>query len=365
MRERIADYVGIMFLSLLAAQCAFAARKGGAPGITVSAPATASAGEVISITVTPVSEATLTDVIVGTDRGGAVGFSSTAPYSFSYVVPLDIVGALTINAVATDVNANAVYDAKTVVQVGTTSATLTSLALHINTTLQGTWSKNMFLDYYMETQRINIEGTYSDGITRDLSSPASGTTYASQDTNIAKILPDGSLQAMGQGGTTVTAANSGISLVIGVQVDFVDPNRGSRTGGSGTNMDVALTYSNPVTLVTPAGTTTSNILPYSGPITLPSNASSISFPFHNNSGLPQLGVARGLVTWKLAGGSNANCSVSFVNNALPTDLTPYAVTDGTITFALPIGGGKCVVNVNIAGLPDSQADKFTITNPAP
>ncbi|MEK7415505.1 MAG: hypothetical protein AAB263_19545, partial [Planctomycetota bacterium] len=136
---------------------------------------------------------------------------------------------------------------------------------------------------------------------------------------------------------------------------------GSRCGGNCNGYDLAITYSNPVTL-TPAPSTTF-YLPYSGAFTLPANATQMTFGFNNNSGLPQLGVARGIATWKLAGGSNPNCSVSFANNMLPTDLPPYAVSRGTMTITLPPGGGKCVILTNIAGMPDSQADKWTITNP--
>ena len=106
-------------------------------------------------------------------------------------------------------------------------------------------------------------------------------------------------------------------------------------------------------------------LPPSGAFTLPANATSMTFGFNNNSGLPQLGVVRGLATWKAAGGNNSACTVSFTNNVLPTDLPPYTVSHGTMTITLPPRGGKCVLLTNIAGLPDSQADKWTITNPAP
>ena len=354
------NFVGVVLGLLLAPSVAWAAGGGKTPGITVSVPASASAGQVISITVTPVNGAAPTWVAVGSDRGGPIGFNTSVPATFSYVVPLELIGTITIRAMGMDTVANAEYEANAVVQIWTT-ATLTSMTLHINTTLQGTWSKNMFLDYYMETQYINIEGAYSDGVTRDLSSPASGTSYTSQDTSIVKILPDGNLQAMGQGATTVTATNSGQSLTIPITVDFVDPDSGSRCGGNCTGYDLALTYSNPV-ILTPA---TTFYLPYSGAFTLPANATQMAFGFNNNSGFPQLGVARGIATWKLGGGSDSSCSVSFDNNMLPTDLPPYAVSRGTMTITLPPAGGKCVILTNIAGMPDSQADKFTITNPAP
>lgn len=355
----------ILAVLLLWPPAAFAARGGktATVGIAITAPTSASAGQTITVTVTSLNGAAPNWVAVAGNRGNSQGcFGSSLPFTCTYIVPLDVVGTITLGAIALDTSANAEYEADATLTVGTTAA-LTSMELRNNTTLQGTWSKNMFFDYYMETQYASIEGTYSDGVTRDLSSPQSGTTYTSQDPSIVKILPDGNLQAVGPGATTVTATNSGQSLTIPVTVDFVDPDSGSRCGSNCSGYDLVLTYSNPVTL-TPAPATPF-YLPYSGAITLPANATSMTFGFNNNSGLPQLGVARGLATWKLGGGGDPACTVSFTNNVLPTDLTPYAVSRGTMTIALPPGGGKCVLLTNIAGLPDSQADKFTITNPAP
>ncbi|MEK7415506.1 MAG: hypothetical protein AAB263_19550, partial [Planctomycetota bacterium] len=215
-RDLIILFLLILLLVLLKATGAHAASPKQAPGITISAPASASVGQTISVTVMPVNGASLAWVFVTTDRGGTVGTKDTTPWSFTYVVPMDVTGSVTLGAVSSDTVTGDPYTASTVVQVGTGSATLTSMALHINTTLQGTWSKNMFFDYYMETQYVNVEGTYSDGVTRDLSSPASGTVYTPQDTSIVKVLPDGNLQAVGQGATTVTATNSGQSLTINV-----------------------------------------------------------------------------------------------------------------------------------------------------
>lgn len=341
--------------------------KGGgkAPGIALSAPTTAVAGQVVTLTVTPVNGAVATFVMIGANRGSSSSecFSTSLPFTCTYVIPIDVVGAVTVGATALDGTSNSVYEANVTTTIGT-SATLTSMELRINTTLQGTWSQKMFFDYYMQPQGVSIVGTYSDGVTRDLSSPASGTVYTSQNTGVVEILPDGTFQAVGQGATTVTATNSGVSLTITATVDFVDPDAGSRCGGNCTGYDLAITYSDPVTL-TPAAATPFSLSSSGTAFTLPTNATQMTFGFNNNSGLPQIGVLRGLATWKLAGGSDPNCSVSFANNVLPTDLPPYAVSRGKMTITLPPGGGKCVIQTNIEGLPDSRADKWTITNPVP
>lgn len=342
--------------------------KGGgqkdALGMKISAPANASAGDVITINVEPVGDVALTGVVVGADPGGPVGFGETAPYTVNYVIPLDVTGLLTIGAAAGNDAAEEVYQASTVVQVDTGTAVLQSMELRLETVLlQNAFSQKMSSDYYMESQRPYIVGTYSDGVDRNLTSPATGTVYTSQNTNVVRILPDGTFQAVGEGATTVTVTNSGVSHTLQVTVDFVDPDRGTLCGSRCTGYDLVLTYSAPVTLV-PEMEVPPNLF-YSTTITLPANASEMTFRFNNNSGLPQLGVPRSLVTWELDRRSDSNCSVSFTDNVMPPDRPPYAVQRGKMTVRLPAGGGTCIFTTNIEGLAGKDADKWTITNPAP
>ncbi len=353
--------VGVLVCVLLSASPAWAARGGKQPGITISAPASASVGQEILVTVSTVNGAQISFVSVSTDRGDGVGMSSTPPFSFHYTIPSSVVGTLTINATAMDVPSDVAYQTQTIVQVGT-PATLTTLTLVPENTspIADIPVPPYFpLTYYGELMHPRIRGTFSDGVVRDLSNPATGTTYQPKNTNIVTITAEGAFQAVGEGSTTVTATNSGQSVSIPVSVDFVDPKLGSLTGGTGTNPDVALTYSGPISAGAQSIPLTSTT------IKLPAHVPQVSWAFHNNSGLPQLKTTPGLATWKLANGSNPNCSVSFANNVMPTDQPPYAVTSGTVTVTLPPGGGRCVLLLSITGQSDQEADKFTIINPAP
>ena len=345
---------------LLVASPVWAARGGKPPGIAISAPASTAAGQTIGITVSPVNGASLASVLLLTDRDHTSQTKETAPWSFSYTVPASITGALTVSAMASDTSTDAVYNASTVVQVGTPAA-LTALTLVPLDTAVGELTLPPYppFTYYGEIMHFFLNGTFSDGVTRDLSYPASGTTYQSQNANIVTVVEDGGIQAVGEGLTNVIATNSGQSLTIPVSTDFVNPNWGELTGGITNNPDLALTHSGPVVAGAQSIPLTSTTIK---PAT---NVPRVSWTFNNNSGLPQLKVAPGLVTWKLAKGSDPNCSVSFVNNVMPTDQPPYAVVSGTVIVELPPGGGKCVILLNIAGQSDSTADKFTITNPAP
>ncbi len=353
-------WISVLACILLSAPLAWAARGGKPPGIMISAPVNASVGQEILISVSAVNGAQISFVDVATDRGDDVGMSSSPPFSFHYTIPSSTVGILTISATAMDVPGNVSYQAQTIVQIGTPATLVTLTLVPLNTGV-GDLQVTPYppLIYYGDIMHPYLKGTFSDGVERDLSDPVSGTTYQPQNTGIVTITEDGGIQAVGEGSTTVIATNSGQSVTIPVSADFVDPNLGSLTGGTGTNPDIALTYSGPIT----AGAQTLALT--STTIKLPANVPQVSWAFNNNSGLPQLKVTPGLVTWKLAKASDVNCSVSFTNNVMPTDLSPYAVTSGTVTFGLPVGGGKCIVLLGIAGQSDSEEDKFTITNPAP
>jgi len=330
------------------------------PGITLTVPASAQAGEAVVITVRPVNGAEVTWVAVNTNHpgeGGDVGISHTPPFDFPYTIPVDAIGTLRVVAVGEDSPKDLGYVTEAFIEV-VTPATIQAISVPPLANLLGPVPR--FFNYYKESETVFVEGTYSDGIVRDISSPSAGTTYTAQNPAIVQVLADGSLQAIGQGSTTVLIANGGLSASIDVRVDFVDPNRGNRTGGNGDSVDLALTYSGPIIL-----TSQQFPLSSSGTIALPVNSSQMGLIFHNNSGLLQLGVTPGIVVGSVGGSSARECAVSFTENVMPTDIPPYAVQDGTVVFTLPAGGGKCVFNLKIAEMSSSAADKFTITNPAP
>lgn len=328
----------------------------------LTAPASAQPGDEVVISVRPVNGAEVTWVAVNTNHpgeGGDVGISHTPPFDFPYTIPVDAIGTLRVVAVGEDSPKDLGYVTEAFIQVGT-PATIQAISVPSLGNLMGQ-PIPQFFNYYKETETIySVQGTYSDGIVRDISSPSAGTTYTTQDPTVVQILEDGSLQAVGEGLTTVLISNGGVSASQEVKVDFVDPNQGDRTGGSGDSRDLALTYSGPITL-----TTQQLPLSSSGTIALPVNSSQMSFAFHNNSGLLQLDVTPGIVIGSLGGGSTRGCAVSFTENVMPTSVPPYAVQNGTVVVTLPNGGGTCLVNLKIAEMSNSAMDKLTIVNPAP
>jgi hypothetical protein len=69
---------------------------------------------------------------------------------------------------------------------------------------------------------LPVVGEFADGITRSISSPASGTSYQSSNDKVIKVLADGMLQIVGNGKTTLTVTNSGKEASLDVDVNVND-----------------------------------------------------------------------------------------------------------------------------------------------
>lgn len=66
---------------------------------------------------------------------------------------------------------------------------------------------------------LPVVGEFADGITRPITSPATGTTYHSSNDKVIKVLRDGMLQIVGNGKTTITVANRGKQAQLDVEVN--------------------------------------------------------------------------------------------------------------------------------------------------
>ncbi len=66
---------------------------------------------------------------------------------------------------------------------------------------------------------LPVVGEFADGITRPITSPATGTTYHSSNDKVIKVLRDGMLQIVGNGKTAITVANRGKQAQLDVEVN--------------------------------------------------------------------------------------------------------------------------------------------------
>jgi hypothetical protein len=69
---------------------------------------------------------------------------------------------------------------------------------------------------------LPVVGDFADGITRHISSPETGTGYASSNPNVIKVLPGGLLQITGNGKTVLTVTNHGTQTQLDVDVNVND-----------------------------------------------------------------------------------------------------------------------------------------------
>lgn len=85
---------------------------------------------------------------------------------------------------------------------------------------------------------LPVVGEFADGITRPISSPASGTGYWSSNPKVIKILADGLLQIVGNGKTTLTVTNRGMQASLDVDVNVNDEPNEPPIADAGANRTV-------------------------------------------------------------------------------------------------------------------------------
>lgn len=81
------------------------------------------------------------------------------------------------------------------------------------------------IDSLGKTFELPVVGTFADGIERPISTPSTGSQYASSDEKVIKVPSDGLLQIVGNGKTVITVTNRGkqASLDVSVEVN-TEPN---------------------------------------------------------------------------------------------------------------------------------------------
>lgn len=81
--------------------------------------------------------------------------------------------------------------------------------------------EELLLNHPREQFQLRVIGIYSDNTTANLTHPNKGTTYISDNPAVVTINSYGLLTALSEGSAVITAANSGLSDLVEVVVDFV------------------------------------------------------------------------------------------------------------------------------------------------
>ncbi|MDT8410658.1 MAG: hypothetical protein RQ741_13755 [Wenzhouxiangellaceae bacterium] len=134
-----------------------------------------------------------------------------APFEFQFEIPNGVAGAVSLAAMASDSNGNFARTDGIVISAEP-SAVLEELDIT---------NDSMFLNGFFDRQRLAVVGQFSDGISRDLSDPSTGTLYSSADPAIASINEFGNVTPHRDGATILVATNSGIQDSIPVEVDNI------------------------------------------------------------------------------------------------------------------------------------------------
>lgn len=140
--------------------------------------------------------------------GGGSAILEAGPFSTPFRIPPQAIGSVELVAYGINAQGQLLSSPRVVLPV-VSSARLNSIeVLNGDATLRGPGSK----------RRLGVSGRYSDGVTRDISSPALGTVYSSSNTGVASVTTEGALTANAPGIATITVRNGNVLTSITVTV---------------------------------------------------------------------------------------------------------------------------------------------------
>ncbi len=152
----------------------------------------------------------------------------TPPFGGPLLVPKDGIGPMRLLAVAEisrgRLGSRSVFD-EVVVQVAPKAA-LTAIDFETEKPLQlgrtGQSSAFGHVDSLGKIFELPVVGDFADGVTRRISTPETGTSYASSNPKVITVLSGGLLQIIGNGKTVLTVTNRGTQAQLDVDVSVND-----------------------------------------------------------------------------------------------------------------------------------------------
>jgi hypothetical protein len=202
---------------LLLAAAFVVASAGAAGAIEIVAPASGTVvrpGQVVAVRVAPSPGQTIESLSVAVDEADVAAGTPVAgtPGAFeaNVRIPRDAVGPTFVVAFATLADGDV---SLAMLELQTDPGPLRSLLV----------SAPPVLRRIGEVALLTVKGFFEDGVVRDLTDPALGTSYAVSDAAVLGLHPSGLIQARRRGAADLTVESRGVRHVVRVQVAVPDP----------------------------------------------------------------------------------------------------------------------------------------------
>jgi hypothetical protein len=169
-------------------------------------------GSLITMKVGPSPGEEISEVAVATSEGMVVASPATPAGTFvaEVRVPLDAVGPEIVTAYATLIGRGAsVAQVTLLAQPGDLERLFLSVP--------------PVLTFIGEVAQVEVRGRFTDTVTRELTLPETGTTYASSDQNVLGVLPNGLIQARTRGMAQIMVTNRGKTAIGTIRVAVPSP----------------------------------------------------------------------------------------------------------------------------------------------
>lgn len=150
-------------------------------------------GQTVTVSLTPPVGSNLTEVLVSGPLSAQI--DDQAPFDLQFEVPIEAIGDFEMTAVGKNA-AGDLFASENITLSVVPPGTLQDIDL---------LPSEVVLFSRGDTSSLLVLGQFSDGVVRDLSDPALGTTYLSDDPSIVSVSPDGLLKAERLGITTLIA----------------------------------------------------------------------------------------------------------------------------------------------------------------
>jgi len=135
-----------------------------------------------------------------------------APFRTSFALPAEASGAYEISAFGRNAAGQVAQISRTIIVRPT--ATVSTLSVS---------PSPLFFSAANTTLQLSVSGDFSDGVSRDISTAATGTTFVSANPLVATVSADGLVTALTQGNTILTIRNGTVNTQVVVQIAFQAP----------------------------------------------------------------------------------------------------------------------------------------------